>query len=172
MLEINSSKKSSKPGITSPPDARKKDIRTRTPQFTLAHVPCTQPCRAHLTEKSRGVPVAVVAALTKKAALPPTKATAARAVLAVHNAPIAVAGRRKPPLEASPVVKNAQLLFARASASSRMRSAFARIRARARAHCFHHQSKPNNEGLTKRVSIIAVTCLYSLIGPQTTVLSM
>ena len=34
------------------------------------------------------------------------------------------------------------------------------------------QSKPNNEGLTKRVSIIAATCLYSLIGPQTTVLSM
>jgi len=34
------------------------------------------------------------------------------------------------------------------------------------------KSKPNNEGLTKRVSIIAATCLYSLIGPQTTVLSM
>jgi len=34
------------------------------------------------------------------------------------------------------------------------------------------ESKPNNEGLTKRVYNIAATCLYSLIGPQTTVLSM
>ena len=89
--------------------------------------------------------MAVAAALAKKAAVPPTKATAARAVSAVHNAPIAVGGRRKPPLEASPVVKNAQLLCARSSASSRMRSTFARIRARARAHCFHHQPRSNCE---------------------------
>ena len=59
--------------------------------------------------------MAVAAALTKKAAVPPTKETAARAVSAVHEAPIAVGGRLKPPLEASPVVKNAQLLCARAS---------------------------------------------------------
>jgi len=52
--------------------------------------------------------VAVAAALTKKAAVPPTKATAEIVVSAVHNAPIAVGGRRKPPLEASPAVKNAQ----------------------------------------------------------------
>ena len=71
--------------------------------------------------------MAVAAALTKKAAVPPLKATSARAVSAVHNAPIAVGGWRKPPLEASPVVENAQLLCALASALSRMRSAFVQI---------------------------------------------
>jgi len=35
-----------------------------------------------------------------------------------------------------------------------------------------NESKPSNDGLTKRVCFIGATCLYSLIGPRTTPLSM
>ena len=34
------------------------------------------------------------------------------------------------------------------------------------------ESKPSNDGLTKRVSFIRATCLYSLIGPRSTLSSM
>jgi len=37
---------------------------------------------------------------------------------------------------------------------------------------FLNERKPSNDGLTKRVCFISATCLYSLLGLRTTLLSM
>jgi len=136
MLGIRSSKKSSEPRITSPPDARKEDIRTCTPHARSRTVHTT--LWGSLDREEQGGAGGCGGSGDEKGSGAADETDLSRAVSAVHNAPIEVGGTRKPPLEASPVVKNAQLLCARASAPSRMRSAFFRIPARARAHCFHH----------------------------------